>query len=264
VTVISDSCHPHYLRFFKASCDHFALELVALFAEERIKPSRFDRVCNWLRPRERGFQLKDALVLDYLSTQDPDELVLVSDGYDAFFLAGAAEIERKFRAFNSPLVVSAEENCHPDKGLARHYPPSSGSMKFLNAGGMIGRVAALCEALKLVRSVPSPARFSWSNQYRWTKLFLERPTVLALDYASDIFFCTAVPHAEYGRRTWDPSFWEQTLIRQGRVEMPSGASPCHVHFNGPIASQLDTLTPALRKLCPWMPEDPSIEGGGAS
>lgn len=249
VTFITDADNPRYVNLLAASCRHHGLELTPLLCQQRIKPSRWDRAWNWLFPRERGFQHKDALLRDYLATVPDKELVLATDGYDAFFVAGETEIRGKFEKFQRPVVFSAEMNCHPDRDMVDCFPPVSGRMRYLNSGGFLGRAAELREAIDLVRRIPCPSRFSWSNQYRWSRLFLERPDLISLDYQSTIFFCAAVKRRG---ETWDPEHWERNLIVNDRVQLDNGSMPCHIHFNGPISGQIDQLTSALMPLTPWM------------
>lgn len=143
VTVITDPDQRNYQRFLKVSCDYNGIDLITLVTKNRLKTNMVDRLMGRLWGRSCGFQLKDEVLLEYLSGLPDEEIMMFVDGYDTVFISGQDEILNKWQAFDHPLVFSAELNCHPDKSLMPHFSEMSGPARYLNGGAMIGRVDAL-------------------------------------------------------------------------------------------------------------------------
>lgn len=252
VTLVTDPEHPMFRRYLLPSCRHHGLPLQVLTTTRRIQTTRRERLASLLFRRELGFQHKDALLLDYLTGLPEERLVLFTDGYDTLFLAGPEEIEAKYHQLGHPLLFAAEANCHPDPRLAAAYPPATGPWPFLNTGAFMGRAGDLRRALTRVRTIPTPRRYAWSNQYRWSRLFLEHPDLIGLDHRARLFFCAAVPWVQRGTGPWDAEYWRQNLLDNGRIKLENDEMPCHLHFNGPIAARMEELAPVLASLCPWL------------
>ncbi|RLB60631.1 MAG: hypothetical protein DRH08_15105 [Deltaproteobacteria bacterium] len=242
LTTITDNENYHYNKFLKASCEHHNLELVPLLTDKRITTNFMDRMLGRVIGRPCGFQYKDQVVLNYLEKLPDNEIVFLTDGYDTAFLCGVDEIMRKWEKFNAPLVISAEVNCRPDKALKDSYPRSSVPAPYLNSGGIIGHVDVLRETHQKVREINCRGPYAWSNQYRWTRFFLENPDLIKLDHQSEIFFCAASPP---DKRTWDPGYWETNLFDGERIRLEHGARPCQLHFNGPVVTVMDEVMSRL-------------------
>ena len=251
MTVITDPNHAGYREMLVRSCEFHGHELVALVAPGmQMNPlqsllARLGFRGDW------AFRRKDFFLERCLQTLPDEEIILFTDGYDAFMLAGEEEILAKFEGMKADLVVSAERNCSPDPELAADYPEAPTAARYLNSGGLMGRAGHLREVLGKVRAVPSAYRFRWSNQYRWTRVFLEEPHLFHLDYHSEIFFCASVPRSERGTQTWSPNYWREHLIHGDRIRLPNGGTPCHLHLNGPLSSHLLETEDLLRPIMPW-------------
>jgi hypothetical protein len=226
VTAITDEANINF-QLLRISCALNDLELVVIVVE----------AMNSLR-------VKDELLKAYLQRVDSDEVILFSDGYDAIFLAGEFEILEKFNRFNSDLVFSAEENCWPDESLASRYPVSdAGAYKFLNSGGFIGKAGVIAAMLRT--KVGDSKNYRGSNQYVWTRRFLDNQDVISLDTQGELF-CTLSskednkylpkdgsndfrPYIEF-KEKW---FTDNFEIQNGRLyDRIRQTWPSHAHFNG--------------------------------
>jgi glycosyltransferase involved in cell wall biosynthesis len=265
VTVVSDTQEFGYVNYLKPSCSHYGAELVTLVAD----PQAISRKTGTLAE-------KDRLLLAYLETLPDDDVVMFVDGYDTVLLAGPDEIVDKFRAVGSPLVVSAELNCHPEEpGLAGRFPKSPTPYRYLNTGSFIGSVGYLRRLLLRVREQTISLRFRWSNQYRWIKLFLDDPTTMTLDVNCSLFYSAATLKTERATDKWKtqreyfrfkhgifehPEFQDEELARilsklslsGGRpVCTVTGTKPCVLHFNGPGSILMRTKMQELSIIRPW-------------
>ena len=77
----------------------------------------------------------------------PDAVVCFLDAYDVLFADSAESILRKYRSFGKPLVVSAEQFPHPDRGV----PRVEGTHGYCNSGTYIGTAAAVLHFLAWAR-----------------------------------------------------------------------------------------------------------------
>lgn len=258
VTVASDLNHPGFTGLLRPSCEHYGLKLDVL-------------ECGPASPVKRwnSFRDKDRLLHHYLKRLPGDQLVLFSDGYDAFFLAGEDEILRRYEAFARPLVFSAETNCAPRiPGVADRYPPAPTPARFLNSGGFIGLAGHLRACLRRMDWMLIRPSRNWSNQYRWARLFLKWPGEIHLDSLRTLFYTASTAWADRGYERWarrrdahaDPIYWREELdrlrrdveIMPGRIRYRlNGNTPCHVHLNGPIYNLLDRFPEVFAPLLPW-------------
>lgn len=58
----------------------------------------------------------------YISSNNSDEIILFTNGYDTMFLCSGEEILLKYHKTNKKVLFSAEVNCWPDSSLANNYP----------------------------------------------------------------------------------------------------------------------------------------------
>ncbi|NRG19078.1 hypothetical protein HPQ64_15410 [Rhizobiales bacterium] len=172
-----------------------------------------------------GHGAKIAYVIEYLSAQEPDEIVMFVDGYDVVFLAGAEEIERKFDAFGHPLVFSTEQNCNVNGGFFSRfpvwlrYPKGKRPYRFINSGSYIGRAGYMREFLQRIDATQAASDQTVINRY-----YVKHPSELALDYDQEIFTCTA------GRTGLEE---EDYRVEDGRLRnLVTDSLPCVLHCPG--------------------------------
>lgn len=273
ITCISDPGQSGYQTFLRPSCAYHAHELVTLH-----HPGQ------WTSHR-----IKDHCLAGYLKGLDSPEVILFSDGYDAMLLAAEDEIMEKYHAFSKPLVFSAEINCWPYPALSTRYSSRNQRRPYLNCGGFIGRSDVILELLEKHPAAPSTYSakqkrewaqehsrtgklsdpdviFQWSNQYYWTHVFLQNQDRIALDHECSLFLTLStsvdalrevyarplpaegirrLSNEERQRMNLEFHFSADRLVRTS-----TGASPCHVHFNGPVAKDLAS-TGYFLPATPW-------------
>lgn len=261
ITCVSDKGHYGYRNFLEPSCEFFNLALTTL--EHKGKWS--------------SYRLKDFHVLAYLQTLPPEEIVLFTDGYDTMFLCSEEEILAKYRAFQKPLVFTAEKNCWPYRPLFSKYPKAPTPLRYLNSGGFIGEAGVLRYLLQKYPAPPSSYSlwegamwryrrilrrqeihpdwlYRWSNQYYWAQVFLSNQDLIALDCRADIFLGLSTDIEEWSanmvqfRSSREESeIYMREKMRFSRecvptgdrlLYQPTGTIPCQLHFNSPVTKLL--------------------------
>jgi hypothetical protein len=174
VTVITDQNNAGYKNIFKPSIILNNLTLDTLQASSY-----------------RSHRNKDQMLEKYLRTVDHDEVILFTDAYDTFLLAGEDEILEKFYKTGKELVFSGEIVCWPNASLASEYPESKSPFRFLNSGGFIGKAGYIRARIMDNLQTPSTLKYYWSNQIYWTEQYLLHQDSIGIDTQCHIF-CTMV------------------------------------------------------------------------
>ena len=86
---------------------------------------------------------KIQLVNEYLSTVDPDAIIMFMDGYDTFFADSPNVVLERYIQMEADIVFGAESNCWPKPEDADLFPDTGTKYKFLNSGLYIGKASAL-------------------------------------------------------------------------------------------------------------------------
>lgn len=239
ITCITDEGNMVYNFALKASCEYHGLELVTLKHKGL-----------WDSHRN-----KDIHLINYLEKVNADEIVIFTDAYDTFFLGNEeAVLKRYFGAFpQQGLVISAEIYCHPDASLSNAFPVVSSPYRFPNSGGIIGRCKDFLAALnKLMefQSDSSADKYKNSNQYLWSKVYLECPELkLTIDHNCEIFqtFPTSL---DIVYRYLNSSIGDKKMIINDALTQTlknfevtgnlalfnktTKSLPIHLHLNGPV------------------------------
>jgi len=155
-----------------------------------------------------------------------DDVLLYTDGWDAFFASPLGGVLQAYATFGTPVVFSAEHNLHPVvPDLKDVYPPSSTRYRYLNSGGAIGVVGALRELHdKWLREDQLAPDFD--DQYHWHRAFIGERHLISLDHHCRIFQTLS----SRGRRT---SPMHDLHVVNGRVyNRDTDSTPYIVHGNG--------------------------------
>jgi len=156
----------------------------------------------------------------------PDDILLMSDGWDVFFSGNAAGILEEYRKLDSPVVISGECRLFPRLDEFANYPEAPTKYRYCNSGGIIGTVREYRELhdhyLATERWDPD-----WGCQRLWHSAFLARPDLLAIDYQCRIFQTLAQPD------NGTPPTADLHFV-DGRIHnRDTGSTPYLVHGNGP-------------------------------
>jgi len=216
---------------------------------------------------------KIRLMIEFLKKESPHTLVMFVDGYDSIILADPREIVKKFKAFDTTLLISGEKNCSPDESLAGGFS-SNGTAPFLNSGGYMGYAYRVIEALCEVGQQPTPSRYAYSDQRRWMEYYLQHPRGIVIDTESQIFYdaSTRREDREKSKYYFSGANWEEDMkkvyqnrafldeelgrvqgeicIHESRiVHKGTGARPCVVHVSGQLCASLEVHRPFWGQLC---------------
>lgn len=257
VTIATDLKNQFLVHLLNPSCAAVGLELVVL------------------HPEQSAYEFADKRRM--LAEQLPrvaarDELVLVTDAYDALFIRGQRHIEAAYETFNQPVVFSGEMNSWPlgAVGVALHQGPPTGRFPYINTGGVIGPAGDIHDLCAKYANPPTDRfellvhlwshgyrydeQFSWSDQYHWTLVSLVEQDAVAIDHDAAVFECfgPVIPNVVYSEVMRDVhEFAERgaqaaSYVRErselvARLETPSAAA--HLHFAGSItkAATLELL-----------------------
>lgn len=149
-----------------------------------------------------------------------DRIVLFLDAYDTIYLQPSPVIEATFRAFDRPVVFSAER-CFFAPGheaVLERYPASPTPYRYLNSGCYIGYAAPLRTILERVLDRPTTDH----DQSLLSRHFVDHPDEIALDYRTELFVATS------GR----PYDADLVVGEEGLVNTITGTRPCVLHTPG--------------------------------
>ena len=134
VTVATHS--QFYFPVYKASCERGGIDLTVL---------------GWGK-KWKGFLWKFNLVIDYLQTLPDSDIVIFTDAFDVFVLKDSETILRKFKSFNSPIVLSKDADS--DNFIIHHFVkrifPKCCDV-YLNSGLYGGYVWALKQMFSILK-----------------------------------------------------------------------------------------------------------------
>ncbi|CAM3926698.1 glycosyltransferase domain-containing protein [Mucilaginibacter galii] len=240
ITVASNLNDVGFNDFLRTSCEFYNLDAIVLEYEDVFLSNR----------------IKDALLNVYLQNTSDDDVIFFSDATDTVFVSGEEEIIEKYKAFDSPLVFSAEINCWPDKSLEADYPVPDVHFKYVNSGGFIGQAKFIKEIYNkypIFTTADNPS-YLWSNQYYWNTIFKTESELIRIDHNCEIFYNTAIylqDFAFHKQQLNDPKAVEILVraekerlqkdisIMHGRVKSNiTNTFPCHIHFPGTISKSL--------------------------
>lgn len=105
----------HVFSYANRVGDDHALRGLCWFFESAVQNRVFVETLGW-GDDWVGYAMKPVTLLEELQSRDDiddDDIVVFSDAFDVLFNGGLDEIKTKFESMRSPLVFSADCNCHP-------------------------------------------------------------------------------------------------------------------------------------------------------
>lgn len=92
----------------------------------------------------QGFAWRWTLIQEHLKTLQDDELILITDAFDTLIMKDANAFEKRFKAFNVPIVFSKDPDIHEFTPFARYYRQRVfGEDPIINGGTYIGKCKPL-------------------------------------------------------------------------------------------------------------------------
>ena len=162
------------------------------------------------------------------------DIILFTDGYDTVFTKNYKyyDLIEKFRAFNKPVIFSAETNCYPahlpicvNQDL---YPVAPTKYRYLNSGGYIGEASFIYKMLEL--SLGVTYNIDNNDQYLTNMVFVDNQDWIGLDYFQEIF-CTL----------YQTSFEDYSGPEEKVQNLSTGSYPIILHGNGKYIMLLKKL-----------------------
>jgi hypothetical protein len=144
----------------------------------------------------KGFTMKTNLIIEYISSFDENDIVVVIDAYDVIMLDNEENIKKKFYSFNKPILLSRDgdpKNVFATWFQKRVFKTCSGHK--INAGMYMGYVWAIKKLLdRLCKNKNMPCTSSETDDQMLlinvcnNKVFYE--THIAVDSNKLIFYNT--------------------------------------------------------------------------
>lgn len=180
------------------------------------------------------------LIEHYINHLPDEDLVLVVDSFDLFFLAGKETIIEKFLELETPFYISAEKWCYPNPELKELYPPSHTDYRFLNSGTYMGFVK---DVKQVFRELPHPLGPYQEDQLILTQFYLKHPEKCHLD--RDCALAQTLFAVDRSELIIDP-------ISISVTNLATGTMPCIIHGNA-RASLLEVVYDELIDQNPYCP-----------
>ena len=200
-----------------------------------------------------GHGLKIVLMIEFLKTLADEEIVMYCDSHDTIFLTDPNEIEKKFRKFNHPFVIGAEQNlcirawhmfglpmirCLYIRGMYYwlKYPNKTGNApyRFINGGCFVGYAAYmlnLLQGLQVNKNYPCDQRL-------FHRYYIQHPNAIKLDHKQILFSNT-------GGRDWllfEDHKWEINRLKK----VVTQTYPAVLHASGKARIGLELLVRKLK------------------
>lgn len=117
---------------------------------------------------------------------DPNKIILFTDGYDVIFTDTLDSIIKKFKQTKARVLFGAENSCWPDVELAPKYPQVTEGNRFLNSGLYMGYASELWQILNHDKIEDTE-----DDQLFFTKAYLKedlrKKVGFKLDHKSELF-----------------------------------------------------------------------------
>lgn len=244
------------LRNLVRTAEHFGYEITIICRGEKFQG------WSW-----RTHQYIDALE-KYTSDQDVDQVVIITDGNDVYFVDYATEMERKFRAFNVGVVMGAElAVCNGEYVKSKNRKEAHLQMekifgpeylknnryRFPNAGFIVGFRNDVLNLLKSNKDEPDDQSGFFKkmlNDPSFTQFTLDKKQELVANVGRRSPFLMRAPHN--GLISSDMAYWKFPKLTNGNttnrkmMHVDYKTSPCAVHFPGKNWASYDYVARKLR------------------
>jgi hypothetical protein len=188
---------------------------------------------------------------NYLLLQDKNNIIILCDSYDLFFVKPPEYLYERFLKFKTDVVIGAERWCcsgkYNDKKYKKQYKdfckfigPKNNKYIYLNAGFIMGRVGALTKLYYDILYYD----FDKDDQANINYLWMKNPSRLTLDYDSEL-----VGNISYTKRFYPNinNLGDWILDNNSIYRKSSGSIPACLHFPGMICPEIYSLYDTIGK-----------------
>jgi len=173
VKLITVSTHSAgYLPWLEKSCERFNVELIKLGYGQK-----------WL-----GFSWRFKLIIDYLKSIDPNELIIFIDAFDVLLLRPLDDIEEYYnniiKMSNKKIIISTDRNINNITEIIARYAFDTCKDVRICAGSYLGKAKHILEIINKLEYEDDD-----DDQVLFTKYFKDNPNDVYIDI-NNIFFLT--------------------------------------------------------------------------
>lgn len=165
----------------------------------------------------KEFGLKFILLAQHLQTLHPDQLCLVTDGFDVIF-HNASQLHKNLQALpKDKLLFAADVYENPDQG----YPYKTKHLRvpYLNSGVYAGTAQMILSVLEPALRMSNP--YSIDDQRYFVQYMFKNPYSILIDHGCQLFVCMAGLERN---RDYE--------IKHGILHVFDQATPSVIHFQG--------------------------------
>ncbi len=171
------------INMLQESCFYYGLKLNVYGVGERF--------VNWK-------EAKVDKLIEILTALD-DDIVLFTDGFDSFIIRPEQEIVDRYRAYNTPVLLSAEKSMYPLSEYSDHFNADS-EYRFPCAGGFMGDRKKIIDILNTLKTkymnydIPE----KHNDQALWVAYMVENGKDVKLDTLCKVFHpvSTGIPNMD--------------------------------------------------------------------
>ena len=193
--------------------------------EESCRRHGYDLVVLGLGQEWKGFSMKFQLIVDYLKNTDPNETIVVVDGYDTIMLQPSSILRQKINHLPPDKVLFGKEqsNWH----LFFQYGKTIKENVYINSGIYIGRVKSirrllenLCVENKCNKSLEDQNMVnSYYKQTKDDKIIIDTNSAIIFNFEPDSNFFTTRPIIKK----------EDIAVQRNQILFYGKIGPCILH-----------------------------------
>ena len=134
-----------------------------------------------------AFGVKFMVLAAFLKTISPDDLCLVTDGFDVVIADSHDRLQARIlrNLQHHKLLFCAELYENPDQGM----PWQANRLPYLNAGVYAGKAGDILNSLIPFFKLPLDSQIVTDDQRYWTHYYFGHPDIIKIDHNGDVFAC---------------------------------------------------------------------------
>lgn len=167
--------------------------------------------------QSKEFGLKFVLLAEHLKTLSPEQVCLVTDGYDVVFHNCQQLVQNLHSLPKDKLLFAADVYENPDQG----YPYKTKHLRipYLNSGIYAGTAQTILSVLQAALDMPNP--YALDDQRYFVQYMFKNPQTILIDHGCQLFVCMAGLER---KRDFD--------IKNSVLHVFDQSTPSVIHFQG--------------------------------
>ena len=198
---------------------------------ESAKKHNIDLIILGFGQKWGGFIWRFKLLIDALKKLNKNEIVMFTDAYDVIFLTSNEEIEKKFKSFNTRILVGITKN---KNRFIEVLEEEIFGTTFLNAGMYMGYVSDILDLLTTICKYNDCNDINIDDQKVLNNYYINNRDNIKLDKNSLIFYNNPILLFK------NPRINEFNIdLEDNRILIDNDIKPCL--FHGPGNQNLDQI-----------------------